>query len=798
MKKIIIVVLFFLIYSGNDVVAQMSDSQIVEYVSSASKSGKSQQSIASELLSRGATVPQLEALLNKVATPKGGLSPIDSKSQQSVLRGEIETEPLNFQFQNVVFVNPNDTMQVYGKNIFNRQNLTFAPSVNIPTPENYTLGAGDEVVIDVWGASQSSIRQTISPEGSIVVDRLGPVFLNGMTVNEANGYVKQKFSTLYSGVEDEGGMFQIKLTLGQIRTIQVSVMGEVVVPGTYSVSSLSSVFHALYSAGGINGIGSLRAIQLYRKGELIKIIDIYEYLLNGDSSGDIRLMDGDMISVPTYISLVNISGKVKRPMYYEMTSYETLADLVKYSGGFVGDSYKDKVKLVRKTGGYDKIYTVASDRYSDFMLSDGDSVFVDSGFGLFENRVKIDGAVYRAGFYEVGSEINTVSQLIEKAGGLTGDAFLDRIILTREREDLTLETVTLNLRQLLSNADHDIKLRKNDILYIPSDNLLSAKGAFSIYGDVVSPGSYEYADNTAIEDLIVKAGGLLNSASMVRVDVARRIINPQGMSSPAIIAETFSFDIKDGLIEDGEKNFTLKPYDQVYIRRSPEYIVQRNVKVEGEVLFPGVYALEKKDMRLSDIIKKAGGRTPQAYTQGARLIRELTDKEIEQKRDAMNHLAFAGENDSISENLMNSEKYRSIGIELDKALENFGSEYDLILKSGDRLIIPEFDNTIKINGAVMYPNIVLYKEGKKVSHYIEQAGGFSDLAEKKRMYVVYMNGTVKKVKTSSKNVIEPGCEIIVPSKVRKEKMTLAEQISIGTSITSMASVVALLINALAK
>ncbi|MDR1504177.1 MAG: SLBB domain-containing protein, partial [Prevotella sp.] len=404
----------------------------------------------------------------------------------------------------------------------NKKNLSFTPNVNIPTPEDYKLGPGDEVVIDIWGASQASVRQTISPEGSIRVDRLGPVYLNGMTIKEANDYVQQKFSGLYSGIGDYEGASQIKLTLGQIRTIQINIMGEVSVPGTYSMSSLSSVFHALYNAGGINEIGSLRLIQLYRKGKLIKTIDIYKYLLDGDSSGDIRLNDGDIIIVPPYISLVEITGKVKRPMYYEMTSQETLADLIKYSGGFVGDAYRDEAGLVRKTGGYDKVFTLASDNFKNFILDDGDQVTIHAGLNLYENRVEVQGAVYRSGYYEIGKDIKTVKDLIEKAGGLKDDAFLSRAILTREKADLTIENLSINLSSLLKGTVSDIVLRKNDVLFVATNAVVMDLGNFAIYGNVANPGSYKYADNTTIEDLIVRAGGLLGSASTAKVDVARR------------------------------------------------------------------------------------------------------------------------------------------------------------------------------------------------------------------------------------------------------------------------------------
>lgn len=796
MKRFILYFFAFL-FSANMIFAQMTDDQVITYVKAETEKGSSQQNIATELAKRGVTQSQVERIRLQVEQQKQSSSGSMNKASTSVspLRtgAEGETLPTDLEVRD-----NEEKSRIFGKNIFNQKNLTFAPNVNIPTPEDYKLGPGDEVVIDVWGASQTSVRQVISPEGSIVVDRLGPIFLSGMTIKEANVYVQQKFAGLYAGVGDYEGASQIKLTLGQIRTIQINIMGEVTTPGTYSISSLSSIFHALYNAGGINDIGSLRNVQLYRKGKLLETMDIYQYILKGNFNSDIRLMDGDVIIVPPYSSLVNISGKVKRPMFYEMTSQETIADLINYSGGFTGDAYKEKVSLTRKTGDYDKVFTLSANNFNSFILNDGDSIAVSSGLNLFDNKAEIQGSVFRPGSYEVGKDIKTVKDLIGKAGGIKEDAFLNRAVLTREKEDLTIENISINLGELLSGKTRDIVLKKNDILFIASNKVLLDLGNFAIYGNVVSPGSYQYADNTTIEDLIVKAGGLLGSASIIKVDVARRIIDPMSTESPTTISENFTFSLKDGLIVDGKSDFILKPYDQVYVRRSPGYMEQRNVMIEGEVLFPGTYALKEKEERLSDIVKRAGEATRYAYLQGARLIRMQSEEEIARQRKTVQTISARGLNDSISSDLIDLDRFYPIGIELDKAISNPKSDYDLVLKPGDRLIIPEYDNTIQIDGAVMYPNTVLFKKGQKVSHYIEQAGGYSDLAEKKRAYIVYMNGTVTKAKGSNKEVIQPGCKIIVPSRERKEKMTLAETISIGTSITSMASVVALLVNALTK
>lgn len=805
MKRVILY-FFISLISGNLLFAQMSDSQVIEYVKTEAAKGTSQQMIATELLKRGATQDQLLRIKSQVNQQNQNTTNINNPTNRPTLRKDVTNETYALrndsiarllEYQREHGLLEDNKPVIFGKNIFNQKNLSFVPNMNIPTPEDYKLGPSDEIVIDIWGASQTSLQQVISPEGSIVVDRLGPVYLNGMTIREANSYIQQKFSSVYSGISNEGGSSQIKLSLGQIRTIQINILGEVAVPGTYALSSLSSVFHALYNAGGINDIGSLRSIQLYRKGKLIKTIDIYQYLLNGNASGETRLMDGDIIMVPPYISLVEIVGKIKRPMFYEMTVTETLSDLIKYSGGFTGDAYKEKIDITRKTGKYDKAYTVSSKDFENFILDDKDSIFVSAGLNQFDNRVEIKGAVFRPGYYEVGEQIKTIKNLIEKAGGIKENAFLNRAILTRERADLTRETVPINLKNLLDGRTADINLKKNDMLLVASDSVLVELGSFTIYGDVQTPGEYDYAEGTSIEDLIIKAGGLLKSASLAKVDVSRRIVDPLSIESPNVIADIYTFSIKDGLVVDGPPDFVLSPYDQVYVRRSPGYIEQRNIEIAGEILFPGKYALKEKTERLSDIVKRAGNLTPHAFSAGARLLREKTIMEMSEERKAMQALS-KGLKDSISTDLLNIDPYYSVGIELDKAIANPKSEYDLVLREGDQLVVPEYDNTVKINGSVMYPNTVLYKKGQKVSYYINQAGGYSDLAEKKRAYIVYMNGTVAKVKGSNRDAIQPGCNIVIPSKEQKEKMSLAQILSLGTSVTSMASVVALLINNLSK
>lgn len=571
-------------------------------------------------------------------------------------------------------------------------------------------------------------------------------------------------------------------------------MGEVAVPGTYTLSSFSSVFHALYRAGGVNKIGSLRSIKVVRNGKTIADLDVYDYLMKGKMKDDIRLQEGDVIIVNPYESLVRIAGKVKRPMFYEMKPTETVATILNYAGGFTGDAYKKAVRIIRKSGREHQVYNVDEMDYSVFRLDDGDSISVDAVLKRFENRVEIRGAVYRSGLYELSGTVNTVKQLIKKAEGLRGDAFLNRALLDRENEDLSHEVIAVDLGGLLKGTVADIPLQKNDILYIPSIHDLKEEETISIHGEVASPGTFLFSKNMTIEDLLVQSGGLLEAAATTKVDITRRIKDPKSTSFSSVLGKTYSFDIKDGLVVGGEGDFHLEPFDEVYVRKSPAYRKQQNVVVAGEVLFGGNYALVKKNERLSDLISKAGGITPDAYVKGARLIRKMTEEEQRRQADAVRMARMGEGKDSISVEKLNISDTYTVGINLEKAISNPGSDFDLVLREGDVLFIPEYINTVKISGAVMYPNTVLYKRGESLRYYINQAGGYGNLAKKKKAYVVYMNGTVSRLKSRDKKAIEPGCEIIVPSKEEKKRMSTAEILGMGSTTASIAAMIATMVN----
>lgn len=810
MRKILSLLLFAFVFSTASFAQQMSDEQVVQYVKDGQKAGKTQQQMTTELMRRGVTKEQVLRIQKKYEgnreTVNSSNGAIDNKSRQRSSLSTAVTYGGNSRtinrsnregtlmgndtiVQNTIVQEMGDpTLQIFGHNIFTAENLTFEPNSNIATPTNYRLGPGDEVIIDIWGNSQDLIRQTISPEGTIQVNTLGPLYLNGRTVKEATNYLKQKLATIYADS-------QINLSLGDTRSIQVNVMGEVKFPGTYMISSFSSVFHALYSAGGVNDIGSLRSIKVMRNGKVFANLDVYNFIMQGKFKDDIRLQDGDVVLVDPYESLIQITGKVKRPMFYEMKPTETVSTLLDYAGGFTGDAYKKAVRIVRKSGREYQIYNVDEIDFSVFRLADGDVLSVDSILQRFENRVEIRGAVYREGLYQLNGTVNTVKQLIKKAEGVRGDAFLNRAILDREREDFTHEIIPIDVKGLLNGIVADIPLQKNDVLYIPSIHDLKEEQTLTIHGEVAFPGTYAYSDNMSIEDIIIQAGGLLETASAVKIEIARRVKDPKSTSFSTIIGQTYSFDLKDGfLIGDKANNFSLQPFDEVYVRKSPAYFAQQNVTISGEVMFDGVYSLQQKNERLSDVVSRAGGVTPDAYVKGARLVRQMNEEERRRQADVL-RMARSGEGkDSISIEKLDMGTTYSVGIDLEKALDNPGSDYDLVLREGDQLFIPEYVNTVKISGSVMYPNTVLYKDGKKLKHYVNLAGGYGSDAKKSKAYVIYMNGTVAKLSKYKSSLIQPGCEIVIPSKPESKKMSVAEMMSIGTTSASIATMIASMVN----
>ena len=810
---------------------RMTDDQIIEFVTEARAKGDSDQDIAKQLLRKGVTMDQVNRLknqYNRMQTTGQGqtlnevsrtrVAPVNNnrvslESDSKTMQKMSQTDRENMMVDGLDFLLPDSLTllvqeelekqrrQIFGHNMFQNKDVSFEAAYNLPTPDNYRLGPGDEVLIDIWGASQSTLQQTISPDGCIQVENLGPVYLSGLTVKQANQRLRDQFGNMYSSLNGDSPASQIRLTLGQNRSISVHVLGEVENPGTYEMSSFSTIFNALYLAGGVSDYGTLRAVKVFRNNKEIASYDIYDFILNGRMGKDVRLEDNDVVSVGAYKSLVCVSGQVKRPMFYEMLPTESVKTLLDYAGGFSGNAYRKDVRLVRVGDREYEIYTLNEQEQQSFCVMDGDSVSVDSIMPTFANMVEVRGAVYRPGQFQMDGRITTVRTLVQTAGGLKDDAYRNRAILNRRNADGTMENLTVDLGKLMEGKGDDITLRKNDILVIPSIDDMRETQVVTIYGEVAFPGTYHYQDNMTIEDFIVMAGGLNEAASTAKVDVSRRIKDSRATTTSDTISQVFSFAISEGLMVSGQSNFVLKPFDEVYIRKSPGYFEQENVKVQGEVVFNGTYALTKKNQRLSELVESAGGLTPQAYVKGARLQRQMTEEEIMRLETNIEIAVQALENkrDSVAvrRQMMSQTEY-PVGIELDKALANPGCDADVVLRAGDVLTIPQFSNTVKMSGEVARENTVSYKKGRTLRYYINQAGGYSNKAKRSKAYVVYMNGTVTKANSLSSRLVQPGCEIVVPEKEDKEGMKTAEILSLGSTAASLATVVLALTNLFTK
>lgn len=798
-----IVAMMFVCAASSLMAQTMSDQQVLEYTQRALEQGKDQQFITMELARRGVTKEQayrVKQLYEQQMRKEGTGTVMEGRKRMRTTNpyeDELSVDSMNRQsLQFLTNALPEQgagtvsRKQVFGRAIFRTQNLTFEPNVNLATPQDYRLGPGDEVIIDVWGANQTTLRETISPDGYINIPNLGPILLNGMDIARATEYLKQKLAQIYAASAEN-----IQISLGNARTIQVNVMGEVVQPGTYALSSFSTVFHALYRAGGVTAIGSLRNVLVSRNGKVIAHLDVYPFILKGKNADDIRLQEGDMVIVPPYDALVEIQGKVKRPMIYEMKSDESMETLLKYAGNFSADAYRNHVNVIRRSGKEYSVATVDRNDFTRFRVQDGDVVTVDSILNRYANRLEIKGAVYHPGVYEFSGKLNTVRQLVEKAEGIMADAFTARAVLYRQRENLTSEVLPVNIEGILAGTSPDIPLRKNDVLYIPSIHDLKDRGNIHIFGEVGNPGEYPYADNMTLEDLIITAGGLKEAASIVRVDIARRVKDTQSQQMTDTIGQNFSFGLKDGFVIDGKPGFVLQPYDQVFVRRSPNYHEQQHVTVNGEVLYHGIYTLTDKNERISKLIAKAGGVTNYAYVRGAKLTRIANEEERKRMQDVIKMMRKelgAGAIDSLG---LKVDSTFTVGIDLEAALENPGSDADIVLREGDVIFIPEYVNTVKISGAVMMENTVSFKEGEDIRYYLSQAGGYGQNAKKSKKFIIYMNGQIAKVKRNGKAQIEPGCEIVVPNKRRRVGRG-GEILGYASSLTSLGTMIATLANLL--
>ena len=804
MKKSLILVFTFLLIGSPVLLAQMTDVQVEEYVKGAVSAGKTQDQVVTELIARGVTREQAERLRSKyegmttevstdplvVTSPglrqqqtadvAGGAGAIRAVSGMAVPETESPA--------------PADHSGIYGHNIFNSKTLSFEPNINSATPDNYKLGPGDELIIDIWGNNEASIVGTISPEGRISISQIGPIQLSGLTIKQAKERITKKLEAKYAGIV--GSESDVSVTLGNIRTIQVNVMGEVNVPGTYRLSSLSTVFNALYRAGGVTDVGSMRAIKVVRGGKTIATVDVYGYLLEGKSDSDINLQEDDIIIVPTYSKLVKVSGNVKRPMRYEMNGPETVSTLLKYCGGFASDAYSADITLIRNTGEEKSVFTINDKQYDSYKLEDGDEIVVGAMLDRFSNMVTVNGFVFRPGMYELGGSIATVRQLVERAGGLKEDAFTERAVLLREKEDLSYENISLNIGGIMAGTASDVLLKKNDIITVSGKYDMEDRGTLTIKGMVEMPGDFIYSDNTTPEDLIVRAGGLLRNASLARMDVYRMEIDEMAMKTKDTLAKVFTFPIKEGLVV-GAEGFMLQPYDVVVVRRSPGFNISQNVTLSGEFNFPGDYVLLREGERVSSLVKRAGGLTSTAYPRGARLIRQMSDTEILMNEVLAEKARNSSGRDTLSVSKVMIDENYHVSFDLEDAINNPGSEYDIILNEGDMLIVPKQTSIVHVTGEVMFPNTVAFKKGRNVKSYINGAGGFTLEAKKNKVYIVYTNGSA--MKTSGRSLdIEPGCTIVVPTKPENKRVSVQEIAAIAQMSTSVASLASVLFGVFTK
>ena len=784
----------FVLVSGS-FAQKLSDQQVIQMAVQEKKAGASETEIATRLMQKGATMDQIQRIRSQYAqqiTKRGMDDTVDNALGDAQARMRTNNEPND----NAITTSENATApdyvpealapsgkRVFGRDIFNNKKLSFEPQMNIATPQNYVVGPGDQLIIDIYGASQQSLKLTVSPDGDVTVPEFGPIRVSGLSINAAQSKIRSKLGSYYQSSE-------IKTSLGQTRSIMVNVMGEVRVPGTYTLSAFATVFHALYMAGGISDLGTLRSIKVFRQGRQISVVDVYEFILNGRLAGNVRLQDNDVIQVGTYDCIVDISGKVKRPMAYEMRKGESLSALLKYAGGFTGDAYKKLIRVLRNSEEMKSVYNVEEFDYNSFKLEDGDQVSIDQIYDRFKNMVEIKGAVFRPGMYQFGEEVNSVRSLIERASGLTEEAMTSKAVLRRLKPNRTQEVITIDLEGILRGSVADIPLQNEDILFIPTLAEHQNLRTLTITGEVIFPGTYEFADRMTIEDLILQAGGLTDRASTIKVDVSRRLRDPNAAEATMEIAKTFSFSLAD------QTSFTLEPYDIVQVRRSPVFQDPIRVTVEGEIAFEGSYTMEQKNQRLSDVVKSAGGVVPGAYVRGARLVRRMTADEKARMQAVINMARQSADGkDSIALNKIAMSDTYTVGIHLDEALAHPGSTQDIELMDGDRLIIPRFNHTVRISGDVNAPNTVAFEDGENYKYYIKQAGGFGDRAKKSHTYIVYQNGTMAVAKEGK---IEPGCEVVVPSKAPRNQNSIAQWLGIGTSMASLATMFVSIANLIKK
>lgn len=826
---------------------ELSDAQIEQLIKRAESSGMNEIQLEAMAREKGMPASEIAKLRQRIESLKSGNSEeaagkstgknsqrevVDVDKQQNVFDSLRKADPY-------YDLSPQQK-KIFGYTLFHNQELNFNPNLNIPTPESYILGTGDQILVDVYGASQAAFDMTVSPEGKILIPNVGPVNIGGASVESARLRVKQALGQIYSGLKGPNPNTFLQLRVGNIRSIQVTMAGELNKPGTYTLPSFANVFNALYLAGGPNEIGSFRNIQVYRNSKSVGQVDIYDFLVNGNSKGNIVLQDNDVVIVPPIQTRVELEGPVRRPGLFEVKGDENIYDLLDFAGGFKSEAYKELITVKRTTNQNLRVDNIFNKEFDSFSIKDGDLFVVGSILERYDNRVQVSGAVFRPGEFAI-TEGMTVQSLVEIAGGLRGDAFSERVTLYRTNPDFTMEVLTIDLGAILSGNAVDVPLMREDILNIPSKYDLKEEYYVQISGEVNRTGVFQYAKNMTVADLITKASGFKESASSANIEIARRVKGEVGGE----IAKIFTISIDENLnISEDERELILEPFDHVFVRKSPGFQKEKIVYVEGEVFYPGGFTLEKRDERISDVLKRAGGLNNYAYPKGATLIRrteffktkteekikleqleslhrnilredkiknaEAEGKLLERIDDRMTLLRheeiktnedvkkserisedkyqFLDEGDSTVMEVATRDK-ELIGIDLMKILAQPGSKYDLILQEGDVISIPKELQTVRMRGEVLYPTTARYDMSRGFRNYISRAGGFTEQARKSRAYVVYANGDVHRTNKflffNFFPKIEPGAEIIVPKKPKREPMSVQAWIGIASSLATL-------------
>jgi protein involved in polysaccharide export with SLBB domain len=770
-------------------VDQLTDQQLIQYMQQAGLSGLSESELEAKAKEKGLSADQIQKLKARMQTLNLGGGVQGAQNQD----GKTATDPKR---QGIKYLIPKPSadsingLLIFGSDIFTKENLTFEPNLTIPTPRNYVLGAGDELKIDIYGFSDKNQTLKVSPDGYIRYPNIGPIKIAGLNFDEATSKLSSALSKIYPGLKS--GNTSLQLTLGQIRSIKVNLIGEITKPGSYSVPSLSTIANALYAAGGPTRIGSYRNIELVRGGKSIAKFDLYDYLIKGDLSQNKLLQDDDVIRVAPYSNRIEVRGAVKRNAIYELSNSDRLTNLLLYAGGLADSANKDFVRISRFGNQEKEIFTVTAAQFNSFVLKTGDKLYVDSIANVFKNRVSITGAVYYAGVYALES-VSTLKDLLAIAKPKEA-AYKERAVIRRLQADFAPAMIGFNLEDV-ANGKVNVNLQREDSIHIYAFKEIKENFKIQVRGEVNKPDSFYYAQGMQVQDAILMAGGYKDGAYRKFVEVARRIRDTTSAIESPLYATILSVDLRENNINPS-LNFQLQPFDIVSIRKAPGYKEQVSVSIEGEVIYPGDYSIVSNQERLSDLVKRAGGLKEGGYPEGAFLLRKTFENlSVNDSVILKNKLATlkASYTDSIKAKAADSSlqgEMKIVGIRLNEVLVNPGSMYDVVLQEGDIIKVPKKVETVQTFNGVYFPKKIVYRSGLTVKQVIEESGGVTPGGQRKRAYIVYPNGEVRTAKhflfVRSYPKVKPGSEIYVPVKQGKG-LSAGELVTITTGLATLAT-----------